>query len=115
MNPKYFKDKIYVELNESQEYMKKSLDSIKSHPKWSPIFKTMSDERYAHSEQLYKMFLELYLESTDQENYLNSLRDAIVEMFASKTRSIECYRATYDILAENSEKEITDEERDTAV
>ena len=110
MNPKYFKDKIYIELNESHEYMKKSLDSIKSHPKWSCVLKEMSDERYEHAEQLYKMFLELYLESNDQENYLNSLRDAIVEMFASKTRSIECYRATYDLLTETGEKEIIDEE-----
>lgn len=109
MNPKYFKDKIYVELNEAQEYMKKSLDSIKSHPKWSYTFKVMSDERYNHAEQLYKMFLELYLESEDQEAYLNSLRDAIVEMFASKTRMIEGYRATYDILAKSSEEETGDE------
>lgn len=100
MNPKYFKDKIYVELNDSQEYMKKAIDSIKSHPKWSFTFKIMSDERYNHAENLYKMFLELYLESNDQETYLNSLRDAIVEMFATKTRSIEGYRATYDILGE---------------
>lgn len=109
MNPKYFKDKIYIELNEAQEYMKKSLDSIKSHPKWSYTFKVMSDERYNHAEQLYKMFLELYLESIDQEAYLNSLRDAIVEMFATKTRMIEGYRATYDILAESSEEETGDE------
>ena len=100
MNPKYFKDKIYVELNEALEYMKRSIDSIKSHPKWSFTFKIMSDERYDHAENLYKMFLELYLESNDQETYLNSLRDAIVEMFATKTRSIEGYRATYDILGE---------------
>jgi len=100
MNPKYFKDKIYTELNEAQEYMKKAIDSIKSHPKWSFAFKIMSDERYDHAENLYKMFLELYLESNDQETYLNSLRDAIVEMFATKTRSIEGYRATYDILGE---------------
>ena len=109
MNPKYFKDKIYVELNEAQEYIKKSLDSIKSHPKWSYIFKVMSDDRYSHAEQLYKMFLELYLESADQETYLNSLRDAIVEMFASKTRTIDGYRATYDILAETGEEETGDE------
>lgn len=104
MNPKYFKDKIYVELNESHEYMKKAIDSMKSHPKWSFAFKIMSDERYDHAEQLYKMFLELYLESDDQESYLNSLRDAIVEMFASKTQSLEGYKATYDILAESSEE-----------
>lgn len=27
MNPKYFKDRIFIELDESYEYMKKSLDS----------------------------------------------------------------------------------------
>ena len=109
MNPKYFKDKIYVELNEAQEYIKKSLDSIKSHPKWSYTFKVMSDDRYSHAEQLYKMFLDLYLESDDQETYLNSLRDAIVEMFASMTRKMDGYRATYDILANNSEEETGNE------
>lgn len=100
MNPKYFKDKIYIELNASQEYMKKALDCVKSHPNWSQTFKVISDEKYDHAGQLYKMFLELYLESKDQGNYLNSLRDAIVEMFASITRTIEGYRATYDMLGE---------------
>ena len=99
MNPKYFKDKIYLELNDSQDYIKKAIDSIKSHPKWSYTFKVMSDDRYIHAEQLYKMFLDLYLESNDQEAYLNSLRDAIVEMFASKTRTIDGYRATYDLIS----------------
>lgn len=103
MNPKYFKDKIYVELNEAQEYMKKAIDSIKSYPKWSSIFKTMSDDRYEHAGMLYKMFLDLYLESEDQKIYLNSLRDTIVEMFASMTRKIEGYRATYDLITDNEE------------
>lgn len=98
MNPKYFKDKIYTELLESCEYMKKAIDSVKSHPKWSYAFRIMSDERYAHAEQLYRMFMELYLESTDQETYLNSLRDTIVETLATKTRLIEGYRATYDLI-----------------
>ena len=102
MNPKYFKDKIYTELNESCDYMKKAIDSMKSHPKWSYTFKVMSDERYAHAEQLYKMFMELYLESNDQETYLNSIRDAIVEMLATNTRLIEGYRATYDLLTETT-------------
>jgi len=102
MNPKYFKDKIYTELNESCEYMKKAIDSIKSHPKWSNIFNVMSEERYAHAEQLYKIFMELYLESNDQETYLNSIRDAIVEMLADKTRIIDGYRATYDLLMETT-------------
>ena len=109
MNPKYFKDKIYVELNEALEYMKKSIDSMKSYPKWSYTFKVMSDDRYSHAEQLCKMFLELYLISNDQETYLNSLRDAIVEMFAEKTLLIESYRATYDIFAKTSEEETGNE------
>lgn len=102
MNPKYFKDKIYTELEESCEYMKKAIDSLKTYPKWSYTFKVMSDERYAHVEQLYKMFMELYLDSKDQITYLNSIRDAIVEMLASKTRIIDGYRATYDLVTEET-------------
>ena len=103
MKPKYFKDKIYTELKESCDYMKKAIDSMKSHPKWSYAFKVMSDERYQHAEQLYKMFIELYVESTDQETYLNSLRDTIVETLATQTRLIEGYRVTYDLIAGSSE------------
>ena len=108
MNPKYFKDKIYTELNESCEYMKKSIDSMKTYPKWSYAFKVMSDERYAHAQQLYKMFMELYLDSNDQETYLNSLRDAIVETLASQSRLIEGYRATYDLIIGSDEEETQD-------
>ena len=108
MNPKYFKDKIYMELNESCEYMKKSIDSMKTYPKWSYTFKVMSDERYAHAQQLYKMFMELYLDSNGQETYLNSLRDAIVETLASQSRLIEGYRATYDLIVGSDEEETQD-------
>lgn len=106
MNPKYFKDKIFMELDASNEYIKKALDLLKSNPKWSYAFKIMSDDRYSHAEQLYKIFMELYLESNDQETYLNSIRDSIIETFASKTRLIDGYRATYELVKE------TDDERD---
>ena len=112
MNPKYFKDKIYVELNESCDYMKKAIDSIKSHPDWSYRFKVMSDERYAHAEQLYKMFMEYYLDSNDQEMYLNSIRDTIIETLASKTRLIDGYRATYDLINGSSEPPSEEETHD---
>lgn len=110
MNPKYFKDKISTELIASEEYMKKAIDSMKSYPKWSYTFKVMSDDRYNHAEQLYKMFMELYINSNDQETYLNSLRDAIVEMFTSKTRLIDGYRVTYDLVngSEESDEETSD-------
>lgn len=107
MNPKYFRDKINVELNESCEYMKKAIDSMKSYPKWSYTFKVMSDERYTHAEQLYRMFMELYLDSKDQETYLNSIRDAIIETLTSQTRLIDGYRATYDLINNSSELEET--------
>lgn len=109
MNPKYFRDKINVELNESCEYMKKAIDSMKSYPKWSYTFKVMSDERYAHAEQLYRMFMELYLDSKDQEAYLNSIRDAIIETLTSQTRLIDGYRATYDLINSSSESEETND------
>lgn len=105
MNPKYFKDKIYTELEASCDYMKKAIDSMKSHPKWSYTFKVMSDERYSHAEQLYRMFMELYLDSNDQETYLNSIRDAIVETLISETRIIDGYRATYDLISGSEETE----------
>ena len=108
MNPKYFKDKIPAELEASYEYIKKAIDSMKSHPDWSYTFKVMSDERYAHAEQMYKMFMELYLDSKDHETYLNSIRDVIIETFASKTLMIEGYRATYDLM--NGSSEPQDEE-----
>lgn len=107
MNPKYFRDKINVELNESCKYMKKAIDSMKSYPKWSYTFKVMSDERYTHAEQLYRMFMELYLDSKDQETYLNSIRDAIIETLTSQTRLIDGYRATYDLINNSSELEET--------
>jgi len=110
MNPKYFKDKIYVELNESCEYMKKCIDSLKINPNWSEIFKRMSDDRYNHAVELYKIFMDIYVGSNDQGTYLNSLRDMIVGMFADKTRLIDGYKATYDLVTGSSEPH--DEETD---
>lgn len=113
MQSKYFKDKIIGELNASHDYMKKAIDSLKINPKWSYAFKVMSDDRYSHAEQLYKMFMELYLETDDQEAYLNSIRDAIIETFASKTRLIDGYKATYDLITGSEEPiEETEDERD---
>ena len=53
MQPKNFKDMIFAELTASNDYMKKAIDSMKSYPKWSSIFKTMSDDRFYHAEILY--------------------------------------------------------------
>lgn len=100
MNPKNFKDEILRELDHSLDYAKRSIDSMKSHPKWSYAFKVISDDCYSHAEQLYKMFMELCLESSkDQENYMKSIRDPLIESFASKTSLIEGYRVTYDMIS----------------
>ena len=114
MQPKNFKDKIAVELDTSCEYMKEAINSIKSYPKWSNRFRVMSEDRYEHAEQLYKMFMELYIDTKDQDAYMNSIRDAIVELFATKTRLIDGYRATYDLVVDSSEslEEETEHERD---
>ena len=109
MQPKNFKDMIFVELTASNDYMKKAIDSIKSYPKWSNIFKDMSDDRFYHAEKLYKMFMEVYINTKDQDNYLNSLRDAIVEEFSNKTRLIDSFRATYDLINGSSEPLVEEE------
>ena len=60
------------------------------------------------------MFMELYLDTKDHDAYMNSLRDAIIEMFATKTRIIDGYRATYDLIIGSSElleEEETKDER----
>lgn len=103
MNVKYFKDRIFRELEDSYEYMKKSLDSIKINSEWSNIFKLMSDNSYKHAIELYKMFMGLYAETKDQDNYMNSIRDVIIEHLAMMTQKIDGYKATYDLLSISEE------------
>lgn len=103
MNAKYFKDRIFRELDDSYEYMKKSLDSMKIDPEWSNIFRLMSDDSYRHAIELYKMFMRLYAETKDQENYMNSIRDVIIEHLAMMTQKIDGYRVTYDIVSVSEE------------
>lgn len=113
MNPKYFKDRIFIELDESYEYMKKSLDSIKINNEWSNIFKLMSDDSYRHAIELYKMFMLLYTETKDQDNYMNSIRDVIIEHLAMMIQKIDGYKATYDLISNSEEmsngRDTTDE------
>ena len=102
MNPKYFKDKIFAELNASYEYIKLSIDALKIDSKWSESFKIMSDDRYKHAMELYKMFMQLYTKSKEHDAYMNSIRDAIIETFASQTQKIDGYKATYDLIVEDN-------------
>lgn len=103
MQSKNFKDRITVELDSSYDYIKESLNCMKSYPKWSEVLKNISDDKYEHATKLYKMFMELYLDTLDHDAYINSLRDAIIEIFATKTRLIDGYRATYDLIIGSSE------------
>jgi len=109
MQPKNFKDKITSELDASCDYMKEAINYLKSYPKWSKNFNRMAEDRYQHAEELYKMFMELYIDTKDQDAYMNSIRDAIIETFATKTRYIDGYRATYDLIVGSEE---TQDERD---
>lgn len=111
MNYKYLKDKVFGELDASYDYIKRSIDALKVCPEWSVIFKAMSDDRYRHAVELYKMFMHLYKETKEQDTYMNSIRDAIIENFASQTQKIESYKATYDLVT-NSE-EMSDERNTT--
>lgn len=115
MQSKNFKDRIATELESSYDFIKESLNCMKSYPKWSSILKEISDNKYEHATILYKMFMELYLDTKDHDAYMNSLRDTIIEMFATKTRNIDGYRATYDLIIGSTEllnDEETQNERD---
>lgn len=114
MNPKYFKDKIFEELNASVSYLKKALDSVNTYPEWAEKFKAISDDRYKNVLSLYAMFLQLYKDSKEPETYLNSIRDSIIEQIIEQSQKIESYKVTYDLLTDSlkSDKEITNE-RDT--
>ena len=112
MRSKNFKDRIATELDLSYDFIKESLNCMKSYPKWSEVLKDISDDKYKHATQLYKMFMELYLDTKDQDAYMNSLRDAIVEMFASKVRKIDDYRITYDLIVGSSEPSTQEELQD---
>ena len=103
MQSKNFKDRIATELDLSCDYIKESLNCMKSYQKWSEVLKNISDDKYNHATLLYKMFMRLYLDSKDHDTYMNSLRDAIIEMFAIKTRVIDGYRATYDLIIGSNE------------
>ena len=118
MYPKYFKDKIFEELNASYEYLKKALDSMKSYPEWAEKFKSMSDDRYKNALTLYAMFMKFYKDSRNQDTYINSIRDNIIENFTAQMQKIESYRITYDLMMNPSdskeeviinERSITDE------
>ncbi len=117
MQLKYLKDRISMELDSSYEYVKKLMDVIKENPKWSNILRVISDDKYEHAEQLYKIFMELYMNSKHQDTYVNSIRDSMIETFNSKTRMIDDYRATFDFIIgspEPQKEEEKENERDTA-
>lgn len=99
MYPKYFKDKIYGELEASCTYLKKAMDALKSYPEWGEKFKEMSDDRYKHALSLYAMFMDFYKQSKDQDTYINSIRDSIIETIATQSHRLESYKTTYDIMS----------------
>jgi hypothetical protein len=103
MNPKYLKDKIFEELDLSYLYIKNAIDSVKVYSDWPEIFKAMSDSSYKHAIELYKMFMQLYKDSKEQDAYMNSVRDAIIDHLAAHTQKIENYKATYDLIIGSSE------------
>lgn len=100
MHPKYFKDKIYGELEESCSYLKRAMDAFKTnHHEWAEKFKSMSDDRYKHAMALYGMFMDLYKESKEQDTYINSIRDSIIEGIAAQSSILEGYKTTYEIMS----------------
>lgn len=99
MNAKYFKEEICEELDGASDYLKKAIDTFKSHPEWSKKFWDMSEAEQNHAACLYKMFMELYSESEGKDPYMISMRDGIMNCFSSNMRRIEDLKASYGIMS----------------
>ena len=97
MNPRYFKDKVCEELEDSAHYLKKAIDCFKMHPEWSNTFREMADGEQEHATDLYKMFMEMYTTS-DKREQLESARDTIMDCFSKHMRIIEDCKATLDMM-----------------
>lgn len=103
MQPRYFKDQMYIEFEASVGYLKNAIDYIVSNPKWSMIFKQMSEARLRDANNLYKMFIEFYVESENKDAYLSSLRDAIMDVYSKENKKIDDLLAIYKMIADNQE------------
>ena len=101
MYPKYLRDTILQELNDSCEYLKKALDCIKRHPEWAKKLKLISDDRYKAAQSLYGIFLEVYKNSKESDTYMNSIRDGIIDNITIISQKIDSYKETYDFLIDS--------------
>lgn len=102
MHPRYFKNQICEELEGAADYLKHAIDTMKSNPEWSEKFRKMADMEQHHATCLYKMFVEMYTESQGKDEYMTSMRDAIMDCFSKQMRQIEDYKTTYDMMVEKT-------------
>ena len=106
-NPKYFKEKICEELEDASHYLKKAIDCVKTHPEWAKTFRHMADGEQEHATDLYRMFMELYTSTDKKDQFMELLRDAIMDCFSTHMRKIEDCKATLDMMMNQEYKEET--------
>lgn len=98
MNARYFKERICEELEDASHYLKKAIDEMKAHPEWSKCFKHMAEGEQEHATDLYKMFMEMYTTSDSKDQFMEAMRDAIMDCFSVNMRKIEDLKTTYDMM-----------------
>lgn len=104
MQSRYFKDQMYIEFEASIGYLKNAIDHVITNPRWSIIFKEMSEARLRDANNLYRMFMELYVESENKDAYLASLRDAIMDVYSKENKKVDDLLAIYKIVTNNQEE-----------
>ena len=98
MNARYFKEKICEELEDATHYLKKAIDEVKLHPDWSRCFMHMAEGEQEHATDLYKMFMEMYTDNNQKDQYMEAMRDAIMDCFSISMRKIEDLKTTYGMM-----------------
>ena len=98
LSPRYFKEKVCEELEDASHYLKKAIDVCKTNPEWSMTFKHMADGEQEHATDIYRMFMEMYTTAEKRDQFMEAMRDGIMECFSIHMRKIEDLKATYDMM-----------------
>ena len=107
-NPRYFKEKICEELEGAAHYWKKAIDCMKHEPTWSHTFTEMAEGEQEHATDLYKMFMEMYTSDSKKDQFMEAMRDGIMECFSKSMRKIEDLKATYQMMIHETDSKEDD-------
>lgn len=113
MQARWFKTQICEELEGACGYWKCAIEAIKRHPAWADTFVKMADQEQEHATDLYKMFMDMYTDEPEPDNYLKLSMEGIMECFSKYMKKIEDHKITYEMMYKQAEKAEEESKRDT--